>query len=54
MSRNILHTILETKRKEVRELVARTTLSDLQAAALAAPPARNFYAAVTAPRPAAR
>ena len=47
MSRNILDSILETKRKEVRELVADTTLSDLQAAALAAPPARNFYAAVT-------
>jgi indole-3-glycerol phosphate synthase len=47
MSRNILDDILETKRKEVRQLVGRTTLSDLQAAALAAPPARNFYAAVT-------
>ncbi len=47
MPRNILDTILETKRKEVRELCARTTLSDLQAAALAAPRARNFYAAVT-------
>ncbi len=47
MPRNILDAILETKRKEVRELCARTTLSDLQAAALAAPRARNFYAAVT-------
>jgi indole-3-glycerol phosphate synthase len=53
MSRNILHTILETKRKEVRQLVSQTTLSDLQAAALAAPAARNFYAAVTR-RPAHR
>lgn len=51
MSRNILDDILETKRKEVRELVMTTTLSDLQAAALAAPPARNFYAAVTRPPP---
>ena len=47
MPPNILHTILETKRKEVRQLVARTSLDDLQAAARAAPPARNFYAAVT-------
>jgi indole-3-glycerol phosphate synthase len=47
MPPNILHTILETKRKEVRQLVARTSLDDLAAAARAAPPARNFYAAVT-------
>ena len=47
MPQNILHTILETKRKEVRELVGRTTLSELQTAAQAAGPARNFYAAVT-------
>jgi indole-3-glycerol phosphate synthase len=47
MPSNILHTILETKRKEVRQLCARLSLDDLQAAAQAAPPARNFYAAVT-------
>ncbi|MCJ7543401.1 MAG: indole-3-glycerol phosphate synthase TrpC [Phycisphaerae bacterium] len=35
----------------MRQLVGRTTLSELQAAALAAPPARNFYAAVTRPPP---
>jgi len=47
MPPNILHAILETKRKEVRRLVAHTSLDDLRAAARVAPPARNFYAAVT-------
>lgn len=49
MGKNILHTILETKRKEVARLHESTTLSALQAAARQAPPARNFFAAVTQP-----
>ena len=49
MSKNILHTILETKRKEVARLHETTTLEDLQAQARQAPPARNFFSAVTQP-----
>ena len=49
MSQNILHTILETKRKEVADLHRRLNLADLRAAVEAAPPARNFFAALTKP-----
>jgi indole-3-glycerol phosphate synthase len=49
MQKNILHTIVETKRKEVADLHSRTSLSDLKAAAAAAPPAKNFFSAVTRP-----
>lgn len=49
MSKNILHTILETKRKEVARLHEMTTLETLQAQAAQAPPARNFFSAVTQP-----
>ena len=49
MRQNILHTILETKRKEVAQLHERFALDDLKAAAAAAPPARNFYSAVSKP-----
>ncbi|HUU58913.1 MAG TPA: indole-3-glycerol phosphate synthase TrpC [Phycisphaerae bacterium] len=49
MSQNILHAILETKRKEVAELRRRCSLEELRAAARAAPRARNFYTAVTKP-----
>ncbi|MBN1553694.1 MAG: indole-3-glycerol phosphate synthase TrpC [Phycisphaerae bacterium] len=49
MPKNILHTILETKRKEVARLRETTTLDALKAAAREAPPARNFFAAVTKP-----
>jgi indole-3-glycerol phosphate synthase len=52
MRQNILHTILETKRKEVAHLHGRFGPDDLKAAAAAAPPARNFYSAVS--KPAAR
>ncbi len=48
MSQNILHTILETKRKEVADLRIRHSLADLQAAAAKAPPVRNFFTAMTA------
>jgi len=47
MKRNILQTILETKRKEVARLHERSDLDDLKAAAAAAPAARNFYSAVS-------
>ena len=47
MKRNILQTILETKRKEVARLHERFDLDDLKAAAAAAPAARNFYSAVS-------
>ncbi len=47
MSQNILHTILETKRKEVEALRGRYDLAAMKAAAAAAPPARNFFSAVT-------
>ena len=47
MSQNILDRILETKRKEVAALRSELTLEELKARAKAAPPARNFFAAVT-------
>ncbi|MFA6135115.1 MAG: indole-3-glycerol phosphate synthase TrpC [Phycisphaerae bacterium] len=47
MPQNILQTILETKRKEVEQLRRDVTLESLQAAAAAAPPAMNFFSAVT-------
>jgi indole-3-glycerol phosphate synthase len=47
MAENILHQILQTKRKEVGELLERQSLADLRALAAAAPPARNFFQAVT-------
>ena len=49
MPQNILHTILETKRKEVASLRARRSLSELRSAAAAGPPVRNFFAAMTGP-----
>ena len=47
MSKNILDTILETKRKEVAELHASTDLESLKAQASDAPRARNFFSALT-------
>lgn len=47
MNQNILHTILETKRKEVEALRRRYDLPAIAAAAAAAAPARNFFAAVS-------
>jgi len=47
MSENILHRIVETKRKEVKALRARCSARKLKAAAEAAAPARNFFSAVT-------
>jgi indole-3-glycerol phosphate synthase len=47
MPRNILHTILETKRKEVEALLSGRGLAQLRRAAAGGPPVRNFYAAVT-------
>jgi indole-3-glycerol phosphate synthase len=52
MSQNILHTILETKRKEVAELCRQWSLPRLQQLASAAPPPRPFRDALT--RPSAR
>jgi len=49
MSRNILHAILETKRKEVEALRRGSDPEALKAAAAAAPPARNLFAAMTKP-----
>ena len=49
MPQNILHTILETKRKEVRALRSQRTLEQWRAAAAEAPAVRNFYAAMTRP-----
>ena len=49
MSKNILDTILETKRQEVAELRSRHTLDDLKTRAANAPRARNFFQAVTGP-----
>ena len=51
MTQTILQTILETKRQEVRALRERQDMDALKAAASAAPPARNFFAAVTRPSP---
>ena len=47
MARNILQTILETKKKEVADLRARFSMDELAAQARSAGPARNFFAAVT-------
>jgi indole-3-glycerol phosphate synthase len=47
MSENILQRILQTKRKEVAALLERQSLAQLQALAAGAPPARNFFQAVT-------
>jgi indole-3-glycerol phosphate synthase len=47
MPRNILDDILATKRREVAELRQRFGEGELPAAAAAAPPARNFFSAVT-------
>lgn len=49
MGQNILRQILETKRKEVQALRKCISLADLEAQAKAAPPARNFFSAVTKP-----
>ena len=49
MSQTILDRILETKRQEVADLLARRSLDDLRAAAADAPRARNFFQAVTKP-----
>ena len=49
MPQNILQMILETKRKEIADLRNCRSLADLRAAAAAAPPVRNFFAAVTHP-----
>ncbi|MFP4105486.1 MAG: indole-3-glycerol phosphate synthase TrpC [Phycisphaerae bacterium] len=48
MAKNILHTILETKRKEVSDLYDRSSLEEMKAAADGAERPRNFYSAVTA------
>ena len=47
MAENILRTILETKRKEVEALHRRCDMGELKAQAAGAPPARNFFSAVT-------
>ncbi|MCE5277061.1 MAG: indole-3-glycerol phosphate synthase TrpC [Planctomycetaceae bacterium] len=47
MPQTILDRILQTKHKEVEALRGQTDLASLQAAAAAAPPVRNFFAAVT-------
>jgi indole-3-glycerol phosphate synthase len=47
MLQTILQTILETKRQEVDALLCAQSLEALRSAAAAAPPARNFFAAVT-------
>ena len=47
MTQNILDAILETKRKEVADLHARTDLDQLRASAAEAPRAKNFFTAVT-------
>ncbi|MCD4825701.1 MAG: indole-3-glycerol phosphate synthase TrpC [Phycisphaerae bacterium] len=44
----MLHTILETKRKEIQRLHRDTNLTALQAAVAAAPPPRDFYATIAA------
>ena len=49
MDRNILQTILETKRKEVAHLRSACDEARLQAAAAAAGPPRDFHAALTKP-----
>ena len=47
MSKNILQTILETKRKEVQALHEKFDLETLKSRAAAAPRPRNFFTAVT-------
>lgn len=47
MASTILDRILQTKRKEVGELLERQSLDELRQAAQAAPEPRNFFAAVT-------
>ncbi|MFP4353565.1 MAG: indole-3-glycerol phosphate synthase TrpC [Phycisphaerae bacterium] len=47
MAANILHRILETKRKEVRDLYDDPGIETLKARAAQAPAARNFYQAMT-------
>jgi len=49
MGRNILQTILETKRKEVDHLRSSCDQAALQAAAAAAEPPRDFHAALVKP-----
>jgi len=49
MAKNILHDILETKRKEIQQLRRSTTLEQLKQRAAAAPRALNFFQAVTQP-----
>lgn len=49
MSKTILDTILETKRKEVAALRAEVGLASLKAQAAAGPEVRNFFQAVTKP-----
>jgi len=49
MPKNILHTILETKRKEVEKLRSARSLAEWAAVAADAPPVRNFFAAMTRP-----
>ena len=49
MPQNILHEILETKRKEVDALIGQRPLEQWKAAAAAGPAVRNFFAAVTRP-----
>ncbi len=49
MAQNILHKILETKRKEVADLRARVSLKELEDRARSAPRPRNFFLAVTKP-----
>lgn len=49
MPQTILQTILETKRNEVELLRKAHSLEELKAAAAAAAPARNFFAAVSRP-----
>lgn len=51
MPQNILHAILETKRKEVAALRARQSAAALESAAAAADRPRNLFAAVTGPPP---
>ena len=46
MAKNILHTILETKRKEVEALRARWDLAALKEQAAAGPAVRNFFSAM--------
>jgi indole-3-glycerol phosphate synthase len=51
MPQTILQKILESKRQEVDALLGAHDLESLKAAAASAPPARNFFAAVTREAP---